>query len=69
MMMELLPQPLLRLRLDEVGRLRAGTLLHLLRTCRRSGVRRRGPDTVGWAPQRCAAIVPHHEHPRRGLRG
>jgi hypothetical protein len=50
MITELLPQPLLHLSLDEVGRRRAGTLLLLLRTCRRSGVRRQGPGAVGWAP-------------------
>jgi hypothetical protein len=50
MIKELLPQPLLCLSLDEVGRRCAGTLLLLLRTCRRSGVRRQGPSTIGWAP-------------------
>jgi hypothetical protein len=34
MITELLPQPLLRLSLDEVGRWRAGTLPLLLRTYR-----------------------------------
>jgi hypothetical protein len=72
---ELLPQPLLCLSLDEVGRRRVGTLPPLLRTYHgaarswESSARRRGPGDVGWAPQRRAAIVPHHERPRRGLGG
>jgi hypothetical protein len=61
--MNLLPQPLLRLSLDEVGRRRAGTLPLLLRTCRGSDVRRRGLSTISRATQRCAVIVPHHERP------
>jgi hypothetical protein len=53
---ELLPQPLLRLSLNEVGRRHAGMLPLLLRTCRGaaqssgSGVRRRGPGTISRAP-------------------
>jgi hypothetical protein len=66
---ELLPRPLLRLSLNEVGRRRAGMLLLLPQTCCVSGVRRRGPDTISWAPQHLATIVTHHEHPRRGLGG
>jgi hypothetical protein len=66
---ELLPQPLLRLSLNKVGRRRTGTLPLLLRTCRGSGVRRRGSGTIGRPPQRCAIVVPHHECSRRGLGG
>jgi hypothetical protein len=47
---ELLPQPLLRLSLDEVGQRRSGTLPLLLRMCRGSDVRRRGPGTINRAP-------------------
>jgi hypothetical protein len=50
--MELLPQPLLRLSLDELGRRRADTLPLLLRTYRgaarswESNARRRGPSAA-----------------------
>jgi hypothetical protein len=64
---ELLPQLLLHLGLDEVGRRCAGALPLLLRMRRgatrrwKSSARRRGPSAVSRAPQRLAAIVPHHE--------
>jgi hypothetical protein len=67
--MELLPQPLLRLSLDEVGWRRVGTPPLQLRTRRGSGVRRRGPGTISRAPQRCADVAPDHERPRQGLGG
>jgi hypothetical protein len=53
---KLLPQPLLCLSLDEVGRRRASALLLLLRTCRgatrswESDARRRGPDAISGHP-------------------
>jgi hypothetical protein len=66
---ELLPEPLLRLGVDEVGRRGVGMLPPLLQARRGSGVRRRGPDAVRWAPHRCANIALGHECPRRGLGG
>jgi hypothetical protein len=58
---ELLPEPLLRLGLDEVGRRGVDMLPLLLQARRGSSARRRGPDAVRWAPQRCANIAPGHE--------
>jgi hypothetical protein len=69
MVTELLPQPLLRLGVDEVGRWGVGMLPLLLRARRGSSARRRGPDAVRWAPQRCTNVTPDHERPRRGLGG
>jgi hypothetical protein len=66
---ELLPEPLLRLGLDEVSRRAVGMLTLLLQAHRGSSARRRGPSAVRWAPQRCADIVPGHERPCRGLGG
>jgi hypothetical protein len=72
---ELLPQPMLLLSLDEVGRRRADALPLLLWTCRgatqswESSARRRGPGAVTRAPQRRVAVVSHHECPRRDLGG
>jgi hypothetical protein len=48
---ELLPEPLLRLGLDEVGRWGVGMLPLLLQAPCGSSARRRGPDAVRWAPQ------------------
>jgi hypothetical protein len=66
---KLLPEPLLRLSLDEVGRRGVGVLPLQLQARRGSNARRRGPGAVRWAPQRRAKATPGHERPRRGLGG
>jgi hypothetical protein len=72
---KLLPQLLLGLSLVKVSRRCTGVLPLLLRTRRgaarswKGGVRRRGLGTINRAPQRRAAVIPHHECPRRGLGG
>jgi hypothetical protein len=66
---ELLPEFLLRLCLDEVGRRGVGMLPLLLQARLGSNARRRGPGAICWAPQRCADVTPGHERPRRGLGG
>jgi hypothetical protein len=69
------PQLLLGLSLGKVSRRCTRALPLLLRTCRgaarswKGGARRRSLSTVSRAPQRCAAIIPHHECPHRGLGG
>jgi hypothetical protein len=66
---KLLPEPLLRLGLNEVGRRGVGMLPLLLQARRESSARRRGPGAVRWVPQRCSNVAPSHERPRRGLGG
>jgi hypothetical protein len=67
--MKLLPQPLLRLGVDEMSRRGVGMLPLLLRARRWSSTRRRGPDAVHWAPQRYADVTSDNKRPRRGLGG
>jgi hypothetical protein len=63
MVTKLLPQLLLGLGLDEVGRRCAGALPLLLRMCRgatrswEGGARRQGLGAISWAPQ-CSAAPP-----------
>jgi hypothetical protein len=66
---KLLPEPLLRLSLDEVGRRGVGVLPLLLQARRGSSARRRGLGVVHWATKRCADIAPGLESARRGLGG
>jgi hypothetical protein len=64
MITELLPEPLLRLGLDEVGRRGVSMLPLLLQARRGCSTRQRGSGAVRWAPQRCADVAPGHERPR-----
>jgi hypothetical protein len=64
---ELLPEPLLRLGLDKVGRRGVDMLPLLLQARHGSSAQRRCPNAVRWVPQRCADVAPGHERPRRGL--
>jgi hypothetical protein len=66
---KLLPEPLLRLSLDEVDQQSVDVLPLLLQARHGFGARRRGPGAVRWAPQRRANVAPGHESPRRGLGG
>jgi hypothetical protein len=72
---EFLPQHLLGLRIEEVDRRRDDAFPLLLRARRgairswEDRVRRRSLSAVRWALRHRAAILPHHEHPHRGLGG
>jgi hypothetical protein len=75
MVAELLPQRLLSLGTGEVSRRRVDALPLLLRMRNgaaqswKGGAGRRGLGAVRRAPRNHAAVLPHHEYPRRGLGG
>jgi hypothetical protein len=61
---KLLPEPLLRLSLDEMGQRGVSVLPLLLQTRSGSSAQRRGPGAVRWAPQRRTNVTPGHERSR-----
>jgi hypothetical protein len=66
---KLLPEPLLYLSLDEVGRRGVSILSLLLQARHGSSTRGRGPGAVRGASQRRANVTSGHERPLRGLGG